>query len=507
MKVVIIGSGIAGLTAASYLSRAGHQVTVYEQFDQIGGVTATIHKDGYSWDLGPLLLEGFAPHEKLASIMKELDIYQDIEIINEDRGQSFPDFQIWRPKQYQGAYWRREYLKQLFSLEAEGLDEYYKFYDKMMGLFYIGNQLPFEHGFKSAFLKLRMIVKFLGVRKFKNYSASQLMDYFFKEQKIKAIYTGILADMVVKPSQFFGLGVPAFNVETAFDKRIPIEFRGGKYPTYHYIKNGCGQLVSAFAKCIVKNGGEILTDKKITKINIEEGKAVGVTLANGESIKADIIIASGGILNTFYNLIGKEYLNERLIELIEKITYMESVLMIHLGINFDPTPYQQAALCYYYLTYDIEDGIAKCQSGIYHEGKDGFLIYIPSMHSPGMAPKGKHAVTIYTIAPHVLKEGNWDARKVELAEKLLSEAEKIIPGLREGTEIRVIMTPNDFKKRINVIRHSFGGTAPILGQTNPPHHTPIANLWYIGAYSESGGGVTGAAFGARQVAKNLLNQM
>ncbi len=46
MRVIVIGSGMAGLTAAAYLSRAGHQVIVYEQFSEIGGVTATLRKDG-----------------------------------------------------------------------------------------------------------------------------------------------------------------------------------------------------------------------------------------------------------------------------------------------------------------------------------------------------------------------------------------------------------------------------------------------------------------------------
>ncbi|MCK4238068.1 MAG: oleate hydratase, partial [Candidatus Lokiarchaeota archaeon] len=48
MKAIIIGSGLSGLTAGAYLVREGYDVTIYEQFSEIGGVTATIHKDGYS---------------------------------------------------------------------------------------------------------------------------------------------------------------------------------------------------------------------------------------------------------------------------------------------------------------------------------------------------------------------------------------------------------------------------------------------------------------------------
>ena len=506
MKAIIIGSGIAGLTAGAYLVREGYEVIIYEHFSEIGGVTATIHQDGYSWDIGPLLLEGFAPYEKFGKILTELGIYEKIEIIKEDRGQSFPDFQIWSPQKYEGPYWRRDYLKKIFPEESEGLDRYYKFYDYMMSVAYLGNQLPFVKGLKAIGIKLKLLFKFLKIRKFKDWSASQITDYFFKDQKLKAVYLGILADMVVKPSEFFGLGVPFTNVETAFDKRIRIKFKGGKLPVYHYIKNGCGELVKALADFITENGGKIYTNSKVQKIIIEDKKVKGVELENGDNFDADLVLASGGMFNTFYNLVGKEHLSDEFIKNIENKKLMESVFMVHIGINFDPTPSQRAALCYYYLTYDIEEAIIKMREGHYHEGAEGFLIYIPSMHSPDMAPPGKHAVTIYTVGPHKLKEGTWEDRRDEFADKLIMEAEKIIPGLYEGSETKIIMTPDDFKKRINVIRHSFGGTAPVLGEDNPPHKTPIEGLWYIGAYSESGGGVTGAAMGARDVVNRILKK-
>ncbi|MEJ2296229.1 MAG: FAD-dependent oxidoreductase, partial [Candidatus Lokiarchaeota archaeon] len=340
----------------------------------------------------------------------------------------------------------------------------------MMALMYLGNQLPFAKGIKTLILKLKMLLKFLKVRKFKDWSAAQITNFFFKSQKLKAVYLAILADMVVRPTQFFGLGVPFFNVETAFDNRIPIQTKHYKLPTYHYIKNGCEQLVNVLADYIKSKGGKIYTNSKVTKIIIENNNVKGIILDHDEKIDADIVLASGGVLNIFYNLIGKDYLTNDLISLIENLTYMESVFFVNIGIDFDPSPYQRKALCYYYGTYDIEEAIDNCISGNYHEGKDGFLIYIPSMHSPEMAPQGNHAVTIYTIAPHKLKQGNWEDNKEEFAEKLLKEAEKYIPDLRTHIKTKVVLTPDDFQSRINVVRHSFGGLAPIIGQSGPQNY-------------------------------------
>ena len=259
MKVVVIGSGLAGLTAASYMCREGHDVIIYEQFSEIGGVTATIHKDGYSWDIGPLLLEGLAPHEKLGKILVELGISDKINIIHEDRGQVLPDFAIWRPKDYKGKYWRKEFFKELFPSESEGLDRYYQYYDQIMTLMAINNRLEWAKGLEAIWLKLKIFPKFLKVKKYMDKSAAEIMDSFFNEPKLKAVFMGILADFVVKPSEFPGLGVPVSNVETAFDKRIPIDIKGGKLPVYHYIQNGCEQLVNVFASYIKENGGKIHT--------------------------------------------------------------------------------------------------------------------------------------------------------------------------------------------------------------------------------------------------------
>ncbi len=506
MKAIIIGSGLSGLTAGAYLVREGYDVTIYEQFSEIGGVTATIHKDGYSWDLGPLLLEGLAPHEKLGRVLAELGLTEKITIIREDRGQSFPDFEIWRQKEYEGPYWRREYLKKIFPSESDGLDRYYEFYDKMMTLMAIANQLEWTKGLKSIWLKLKLLPKFLKVKKWMDWSAAQVMDFFFKDPKLKAIFLAILADFVIKPSEFIGLGVPAVNVETAFDVRLPLKIKGGKLPTYHYIKGGCEQLVKVFADFITENGGKIHTNSLVQKIIIENERTTGIKLKNGNFIPADLILASGSAHKTFLKLIGREHLPADFVKHLENLVYMESVLMVHIGIDFDPTPYQRAALCYYYLTYDIEEGVNHCRSGDYHEGKEGFLIYIPSLHSPEMAPEEKYAVTVYTIAPDRLSVGNWTERREELADKLLIEAEKIIPNLRERTQVKVILTPDDFKTRVNVDRHSFGGLPPVIGQQGPPHRTRIHGFWFIGAQSESAGGVAGVVAGARKAVQMIFKE-
>ena len=134
MKTVIIGSGIAGLTAGAYLARAGHEVIVYEQFATPGGVTATLRQDGFAWDIGPLLLDGFAPGDKGRIVLEELGVSDKVKMIREDRGLVMRDIALWKPEVYAGPNWRRERLKQVFPGESAHLDGYYRFYDRMLAL-------------------------------------------------------------------------------------------------------------------------------------------------------------------------------------------------------------------------------------------------------------------------------------------------------------------------------------------------------------------------------------
>ena len=505
MKVVIIGAGMSGLTAGAYLAKAGHAVTIYEQFPTPGGVTATVKQDGFGWDIGPLLMEGFAPGDKGRLILEELGVSGEVKAVHEDRGLSMPEFALWKPQVYAGPYWRRDRLKEIYPNEAQHLDRYYRFYDRMIKLMSLGRKAETAGGLTALWLKLRMLLAFQSVKKMVKWNGGELMDHFFDSPVLKTFFLGIVADFVTAPSEFPALGVPSIHLETAFDKRIPVQPGSHSAQTaYTYIIGGCQSLVNAVMGVVEKYAGKVITGTTIKRIVIDEGKARGVELADGTYEPADLVLASGGMKEVFFDLVGRENLPGDLIAQIENNRLMESVLMVQLGIDFDPTPHQPAALCYYYKTQDLEGAVKRLRTGDYHEGKDGFLIYVPSLHSPSLAPSGKYAVTIYTVAPDTLLGGSWSSRREELADKLVAAAEEHIPGLRQHTLTRLILTPEDFRQRTHQKHHSFGGVPPVIGNKPPAHKTPIKGLWFIGAQSESGGGVMNVMLGGQKVAKQIL---
>lgn len=506
-KVIVIGAGISGLTAGAYLAKAGLAVTIFEQAAEIGGVTATLKQDDFGWDLGPLLLEGFAPDERAGRILSELGIAHQVPLQAGDRTYVFPDFDLRKPPAYEGPLWRRERLRQLFPIESDGLDRYYRFYNRAMNLVTLNTRAELARGPLKPWLKLRLWLAFNLVKDKQSWSATKLMEHFFVDPRLKAVFTSILADFVTPPSRFPGLGIPLLNVENAFDLRIPRRVSSaGKRPSYHFIRGGCGKLVNAMANVVRQHGGRIYTNAAIEKIRVDGDNVRGVALEGGHSEDADVVIATGGARETFFHAVGREYLPAGLAYQIDELPLMESVLMVHLGVDMDVRTYQPEPLVYHYGTYDIEGGVDACLGGAYHEGHDGFVLYIPSMHSPELAPEGLHAVTIYTIAPNELANSTWQTRRRELANKLINQAEAVMPDLRDHVVAQIVLTPEDFRERTHQQHHAFGGRAPVMGTDGPDHETPLNGLWFVGSQSKSGGGVQNVMVGARTAARQIVRR-
>lgn len=498
MNVSIIGSGLSGLTCAALLAKKGHEVTVFEQYEEIGGVTAGIKKYGYAWDLGPMIVPDLGPDEPGGKILTMLDIFDKVKTRKLYREFRFPDFRISRGSECKGPLWLKDRLTELFPQDAKGLKSYFRYHEKVLDI----NSLRSK---SDLFSIVKLIFKFFCLGKKRSWSAQDLIDHYFSDEKLKAFFTCILADYVCSPSDFPGIAIPVINSAAEFDERTPLDVRGRQHrSSWRVILNGTRTLVDALADSIVENNGIINTNTAIQKILIEDNRVVGLMDNKGDKYNCDTIVASGGASRLFKELVGYENLPQEFIDkYLKNPSLTESVFMLNVGVNYDITEHQESPICYYYNTYDIDGSIKECKNGLYHKGDDGLLVYILSAHSPEMAPPGHHSVQIYTIAPNNPVNGDWNRNKEAWAEYLLDLAEKHLPGLKKHITTKIVLTPKDFQKRLHLDFHSFGGVTPNIRVTPPPHRTPIKGLWFIGAQSSSLGGVTGAMTGAYEAVENI----
>jgi len=251
-------------------------------------------------------------------------------------------------------------------------------------------------------------------------------------------------------------------------------------------------------------GGELHTGQAVEKINVQDGKVTGVRVG-GQDVPADVVVASGGAEETFVNMVGEAALPQGWLPKVKATPLMDSVYMIHLGVDMDPRPALAGTCTYFYNTYDLDAAIDRAHAGIFHEGREGYVIHLPSHHSPGMAEPGCHAMTIYTIAPDRLAEGTWAEKEPGFTDTFLACVEERIPGLRKHIRTQLVMTPDDFRKISYTRHHAFGGIAPVMGAWRPPHRTPVQGLWFVGHQSESGGGVGTVITTANKTALKILS--
>lgn len=489
----IVGAGLSGLTFGALLARDGWSVTVYDRNAKVGGVCALAEKNGYRWEQGPLILGDLLPGDPVYELLDSLGIRLPTQ--RAERGIEMPDYAMWRPDDYAGPFWRRDRLKELFPEDAEGIDAYYVFYEDMMRLRHCG----IENGRHPSLAgKLRLMRAYSRVKKYAGMTAQQLVEHFFKNEKIQTLYTGIMADVCASPEEVQGLGVPFSNIETAFDKRIPLDRDGapGYYPGYCCITGGVQKLPEALADYITSHGGELRLSTTVDRIPVENGRAVGVVVGGREE-RADLVVASGGGHDVFEGLVGRQYLDDDYRRVLDTYRPMEAVFMVHLGVDYDPMQFMKAPLCYYYKTYDIVGATRRLRQGIYHGGEDGYLIFVPSAHAPDFAPAGRHCVTLYTVAPDTLREGDWEKDKQMWADKLVAMAEEHLPGLRRHITEELIMTAVEYRALTHMAKCAFGGVVPIWHQQNPAHRTPVKGLWFVGQQSENAGGVGLVICGAR----------
>lgn len=499
MKIAIIGAGLGGLTFGAMAAKDGHEVLIVDKNERPGGVVALLEHEGYRFEQGPLLLGDLGRGEPVYEFLQELGI--TLETMRADRDIIMPDYEMVKPDEYQGPYWRRERLKELFPDDREGLDEYYRLYDNVMHLRFLSTQKP------TLWNKLKLVLTFLKVKKYEHMTVEALLEHLFKSEKIRTLYSGIFADFCADPNEVQGLGVVFTNPETAFDKRIPLE-KDGKpyYPSFCFIRGGCQKLPEALADYITGHGGSIHYRTIAEKVLIENGQATGIRLADGTEIQADMVVGCGAGKDFFEKAVGLQHLDDNYRKILSEFRPMEAVFMLHLGVDYDPMQFMKSSLYYCYGMYDLHGATQKLRSGVYHEGDDGYLIFVPSFHASEFAPEGKHCVTIYTVAPDRLKEGSWEERKQEYAEKLIRLAERQLPDLSNHITTMKIMTAEDYRAFTHMEKSSFGGVVPIWNQKNPSHVTPVKQLFFVGQQSENAGGVGAVIMGAKSAYEKAMKK-
>lgn len=485
-KVIVIGAGFGGISAAAYLARSGYDVTILEKNPWIGGRAQVYEKAGFRFDMGPswyLLAKEFDKwfedfHEArteyykvdvLAVQYKVFFSQKDVYTLPSEESAAAKVFETIEP----GAGKKLErYLKQCKQMYEISLKDF----------IYVNFNTIFDL-FKWSVLK-----NLRSVKLFSRYRTQ--VRKTFKHRYIHAL--------LEYPTVF--LGSSAKSLPAVYTLMNWVDFgEGAMYP-----QGGYSGVAAAMKKVAEKQGVKFLTNAEVSELVIKNNVIVGVKTCSNH-YDADIVVA-----NADYHWIDQmltpapyRYASAKQ---WDKKKLAPSTLNFYLAFN---TKIPELEAHTFFFDSDWDKNFDDVYQRKTMNEKPLFYVHVPSRVDTKVAPKNGEAVfVLIPIAPGV--DDNEDIRKKYL-QHILNRMEEMI-GRRISGNLA-------FYKSYSVANytedyHAFKGTAFGLGQTlfqtasfRPPNKNKrIKNLYYTGQYTIPGTGVSMAMIGGKVVAERIIKE-
>ena len=506
---IIIGGGHNGLTTAGYLGKAGLKTLVLEQRKMVGGAAVT---------------EEIHPGYRISTISYVVSLLHSKVI--EDLELSAHGFEMLK---MEGALavCGKEHLF-LTDDEAHDRKEVGRFsatdYDAMLkfdGMVQevgaiIRNQMLREAPKLDAGLKDLMSLGRLGldVRKLNpdlrhrllqmlTSSAYDLIERWFDSPMIKSMYGSACFSGNFASLKQPGSAIPFFH--------MAIGELEGEQGAWRMVKGGMGGITQAMASFAQSKGVEIRTKAGVEKILIEDGRAIGVRLQNGETHTARCIIANTDPKRTFLELIDQNELDEDFSKDIQQIRMGHSSLKVNLALKGMPKikffenekdgPWQKSDISIFPDIKGMEANYYAAAQGKLPE-EPRLEITIPSTIDDSLAPPGHHVMSILAkYYPYNLADGmDWDSIKDDVADKIIDYASDLMPNLKDLFILQQMISPLDVERVYGLteadIFHGRHDLDQLFSMRPHPkaaqYRTPILNLYLCGSGVHPGGGVSGA---------------
>jgi len=284
--VIVVGSGIGGLTNAALLSKLGRKVCVLEQHYTAGGYTHSYEREGYEWDVGVHYIgEVHKPHSPLRRVF---DVISDGKLEWAPMDEVY-DRIIIGDRKYDFRAGRENFIADMvahFPQEADAIRQYVDLVYKVARSatpFFAGQAMP--PLLAKAYNKTR---RFLVPNECLK-TTREVLEALTQNQELIAVLTGQWGDygLVPKESTFFMHAMVAKHY-----------FAGGNYPV-----GGSWKMAETIVPVIRAGGGEVFTYARVQEIIVENNRAIGVLMENGDRLLADNIVSNTGARITFEKLL------------------------------------------------------------------------------------------------------------------------------------------------------------------------------------------------------------
>ncbi|MEV6958163.1 NAD(P)/FAD-dependent oxidoreductase [Streptomyces sp. NPDC051207] len=460
--VIVVGSGLGGLAAAAFLAKFGRRVLVAEKAQGIGGYAHAFRAGNRYYDPAIHVVPGAAEGGTIDVLLRYLDVHELCEFVESDALYRVVIDDDVLDAPFGSEAFIASHIE-LFPHEEEGIRGFFGLCEKFLEE---AHQVPLQLSPQELGEAVEKFPTLFGNRMS---TLGDVMDRFIRDPRCKAFCSAGWPYMGLPPSQL------SFEL---FARFLYTQMHG----LYH-CKGGFQHLVKAFTTAIERDGGKIVTNSGVEKILVKDGRTEGVVLADGQELRAPVVISNADATHTFHDLVGLEHLPKAYNRRLRSLKGSMSMFVVYAATTLDIAAAGGAHETFIYETDDHDASFAGFSAG----EAPATVVVVPTLLDPSLGPPGEHLVTSTALAPYEGPEP-WPELKPKLEQKYLDLIERLYPGFKDGLTFVSSSTPLTLERFTGNHRgaaYGWENTPAQAGSKRLTYHTPIEGLYLSGHWAQA----------------------
>jgi phytoene desaturase len=458
-RVVVVGAGLAGLSAALRLTGAGREVVLLERADVPGGRAGRITDGGYSFDTGPTVLT--MPElvaDALDCVGEELSDWLDLVPLTPAYRANFADgsaLDVHTDPEAMAAA-----IGALCgNAEADG---YRRMVAWLHRLYRYEMRDFIDRNVDSPLSLLTPnLARLVAAGGFGRLAPA--IGRYLRDERTRRVFT----------FQALYAGVPPARTLAAYAVIAYMDTVAGVF----FPRGGMHALPAALAGAAVKHGVDLRYRSEVVRVERAGGRAVAVHTADGERIACDALVLTPDLPVAWHRLLGGGPRR------LKRLRHSPSCVLLLAGST---RGYPDR------VHHEITFGTAWRQtfSEVIDDGRPmsdpSFLVTTPTASDPALAPTGRHSYYVLFPTPNLTGHQDWGVRTEAYVEHMVRTLEsRGYPGFGDGLEVRHVTTPADWAAQGMAAGTPFAA-AHSFGQTGPFRPRNLARGWENVVFAGSG---------------------
>ncbi len=483
--VLIVGTGLGGLSTGLRLASRGYKVTFVEKNNQAGGRLNQIKKDGFTFDVGPSFFS--MPYE-FEELIKDCGLKMPFEFIELDqlytvnfRG-SDKRFLIYKDLD--------KLAEQFEDIEPNFKNKFTAYLKKCEQLYNDTVNIAIKQNFDNipAYLKALMQVNPAHL--------PVLLKSFW--QQVNTYFESREARQIVSLIAFF-LGRTPFDTNAVYTLLSHIEFT---YTGYYNVKGGMYTIVTSLVGELQKLGAAFNYETEIVDYKSHNGKLLALIDQHGKAWEADIFVINADAAFFRGNVFRRQKYSPKK---LAKMSWTMGYLTMYVGVN---TKLPQLEQHNYFLGNNYEDYARNVMRNPGTLEKPYYYVNVISKHNPNCAPKGCEALFFVCPVPNLLYKQDWSDKNAIIDSIIEDFSKRIKQDISKDIVLLLSYTPEDWQNRFNLYKGAGLGLSHSMmqiGAFRPKNFDEkFSNTFYVGASTVPGAGLPMAVISSKLVTERIL---